>query len=219
MDMYTLPSLMHCASFTCASISIAASLCFAIPIIGAEIGKPLANKKVAILAADGFEESELLKPKAALEEAGATTEIVSLERMPIKGWDTDHWSGTVQVDKSVNEARADDYDALLLPGGVMSPDKLRMNAAAVKFVQGFTSKEKPVAAICHGPWTLINAGALQGKTVTSWPSLRKDIENAGGHWVDEEVVTDRTFVTSRKPADIPAFNRVMIGVFASGGHA
>lgn len=175
------------------------------------------NKKVAVLATDGFEQSELQKPVDALKEAGATVEIVSLKSGSIKGWDKD-WGDEVSVDKTVDSVKASDYDALVLPGGVMNPDTLRMNKDAVAFVSDFMSAKKPVAAICHGPWTLVEAGALKGRKVTSWPSLKTDIENAGGTWVDEEVVTDNGLVTSRKPADLPAFCKKMIEEIAEGPH-
>jgi len=171
--------------------------------------------RVAILAADGFEESELLEPKKALEAAGAKTSIVSPEEGQVKGWSEKQWGKSLPVDMSLNSAKAEQFDALLLPGGVMNPDKLRMNADAVKFVKAFVDEGKPVAAICHGPWTLIEAGAVRGRKVTSWPSLKTDIRNAGGTWTDEEVVVDKGLVTSRKPADIPAFNREMIRLFSS----
>jgi protease I len=174
----------------------------------------LSGKKVAILATDGFEKAELFEPRRALEAAGAKTIVVSLKSGKIKAWDKDHWAEEVQVDEEVGNAATAEFDALLLPGGVMSPDKLRMDPAAVQFVKGFVDDDKPVAAICHGPWTLVEAEAVHGKKITSWPSLRTDIENAGGTWVDQEVVHDGNLITSRKPADIPAFNREMIEAFA-----
>lgn len=174
--------------------------------------------KVAILATNGFEQSELFEPKKALEEAGAEVSIVSLKSGEIKGWKDKDWGDTVSVDLTVEEAQADDFDALQLPGGVMNPDHLRMDEKAVAFVRGFFEAGKPIAAICHAPWTLINAGAVNGKTVTSWASLRKDLENAGAKWVDEEVVVDNGLVTSRKPDDLPAFNEKMIEEFAEGIH-
>lgn len=174
--------------------------------------------KVAILATDGFEQSELFEPKKALEEAGAEVSIVSLKTGEIKGWNHTDWGNSIDVDLTVDEANAEDFDALQLPGGVMNPDKLRMDENAVKFVKAFFDAGKPVAAICHAPWTLIEAGVVNGKTVTSWASLRKDLENAGAKWVDQEVVTDNGLVTSRKPDDIPAFNEKMIEEFAEGVH-
>jgi protease I len=182
----------------------------------------MANKldglKVAILAADGFEQSELFEPRKALEEAGASVSIISLESGEIKGWNEKNWGDSTVVDLTVDEANAEDFDALQLPGGVMNPDKLRMNGQAVAFVKSFFEAGKPVAAICHAPWTLIEADVVRGRTVTSWASLRTDLENAGAKWVDQEVVVDNGLVTSRKPADIPAFNRKMIEEFAEGIH-
>jgi len=178
----------------------------------------LEGLKVAILATDGFEQSELFEPKKALEEAGASIAIVSLKSGEIKGWNEKNWGDSVAVDLTVDEASAEDFDALQLPGGVMNPDKLRMNEKAVNFVKSFFDAGKPVAAICHAPWTLVEAGVVKGKTVTSWASLRTDLENAGAKWVDQEVVTDNGLVTSRNPGDIPAFNRKMIEEFAEGVH-
>jgi protease I len=177
------------------------------------------NIKVAVLATDGFEQSELQKPVEALKEAGATVEIVSLKSGSIKGWKDKNWGDEVSVDKTVDSVKADDYDALVLPGGVMNPDTLRTNKDAITFVSSFMSAKKPVAAICHGPWTLVEAGAVKGRKLTSWPSLKTDIENAGGTWVDEEVVTDNGLVTSRKPADLPAFCKKMIEEIAEGPHS
>ena len=178
--------------------------------------KELEGKKIAILATDGFEQAELVEPRKALREAGAKTEIVSLHDGKIKGWNENDWGEEVNVDLIVDKANAGDYDALVLPGGVMNPDKLRMNETAVAFVKAFVDAAKPVAAICHGPWTLIEAGGVRGRTLTSWPSLKTDIENAGGTWVNEEVAMDAGLVTSRKPADLPAFNQRMIEQFAIG---
>jgi len=175
----------------------------------------LTGKTIAILATDGFEQSELLKPQAALQEAGAKTVIVSLKGGEIKGWSEQNWGQTVSVDLTVDEAKAADFDGLLLPGGVMNPDKLRMNPKAVEFAQAFFKAHKPIAAICHGPWLLVEAGIVKGRTLTSWPSLKTDIANAGGKWVDREVVSDSDIVTSRKPDDIPAFNRAMIAALAA----
>jgi len=177
----------------------------------------LQGKRVAILVADGFEQSELLEPKKALEAAGAKTSIISPEDGSVKGWSEKQWGKSLPVDVPLNSATADNFDALLLPGGVMNPDKLRMTPAAVQFVKAFTDAGKPVAAICHGPWTLVEAGAVRGRKLTSWPSLQTDIRNAGGTWTDEAVVVDKGLVTSRKPADIPAFNREMIRMFAQSG--
>jgi protease I len=174
--------------------------------------------RVAILATDGFEQSELFEPKKALEEAGATVQIVSLQAGEIKGWNHTNWGTSIDVDLTIEEAAAADFDALQLPGGVMNPDKLRMNEKAVNFVKAFFDAGKPVGAICHAPWTLIEAGVVRGKTVTSWASLRTDLENAGANWIDKEVVVDNGLVTSRKPDDIPAFNKKIIEEFAEGVH-
>lgn len=174
----------------------------------------LQGKKVAILATNGFEQSELLEPRKALDQAGATTKVVSPIEGKIKGWNHQEWGQEVPVDLSLASANANEFDALLLPGGVMNPDRLRMDPQAVEFVKAFVQGGKPVAAICHGPWTLIEAGGVQGHTMTSWPSLKTDLKNAGANWVDKEVVQDGKLVTSRKPDDIPAFNREMIQMFA-----
>lgn len=178
----------------------------------------LEGRRIAILATDGFEQEELLEPRKALEEQGATTQVISPEKGKIRGWNKKDWGEEIPVDLDLNSASAEDFDALLLPGGVMNPDKLRMNKQAVEFVREFFADGKPVAAICHGPWMLVEAGAVGGRTLTSWPSLQTDIRNAGGSWVDQEVVVDEGLVTSRKPADIPAFNRKMIEEFADGWH-
>jgi protease I len=174
----------------------------------------LQGKTVAILATDGFEQVELTKPKQALEEAGARTQVVSPAERKIKGWDKKDWGEEVKVDVALKSADPAQYDALLLPGGVMNPDHLRMDHDAVKFVEHFIDHGKPVAAICHGPWTLVETGAVRGRTVTSWPSLKTDIRNAGGTWEDKEVVLSNGVVTSRNPDDIPAFNREMINLFS-----
>jgi protease I len=179
----------------------------------------LQGKTIAILATDGFEQSELVKPKKALEEAGARTQVVSPGGKKIRGWDKKDWGQEVPVDITLESADPAQYDALLLPGGVMNPDQLRMNPDAVRFVKHFLEQAKPVAAICHGPWMLVEAGAVRGRTITSWPSLKTDIRNAGGTWVDEEVVLSNGVVTSRKPDDIPAFNRQMIDLFSKGAGA
>ena len=178
----------------------------------------LRNHKVAIVVENGFEQVEMTEPRKALEQAGAKTEIVSPVQGKVKGWQHDHWGDEFPVDKSVDEARSEDYDALLLPGGVMNPDKLRRNEAVLNFVRGFFEAGKPVAAICHGPWTFIDAGVARGRRMTSWPSLQMDLRNAGVDWVDEEVVVDSGLVTSRKPADLPAFNQKIIEEFAEGVH-
>jgi protease I len=177
----------------------------------------LQGKTIAILATDGFEQSELEKPKKALEEAGAKTQVVSPTENKIKGWNMKDWGNEVQVDVPLKSANPQQYDALLLPGGVMNPDKLRMDPDAVRFVKSFFEANKPVAAICHGPWMLVEADEVRGRTVTSWPSVKTDIKNAGGTWVDKEVVVSSGVVTSRKPDDIPAFNREMIELFSKGG--
>ena len=179
----------------------------------------LQGKKVAILAADMFERVELEEPRKALDEAGATTEVVSLEEGEIQGFNHYDKADTFPVDKTVEEASASDYDGLLLPGGVGNPDTLRMDENAVSFVRDFFEQGKPVAAICHAPWILVEAGVVRGRKLTSWPTLQTDIRNAGGDWVDEEVVVDQGLVTSRKPDDIPAFNAKMIEEFAEGKHA
>jgi protease I len=173
---------------------------------------------VAALVDNGFEQVELVEPKKALEAAGATVHVVSPQSGKVKGWQHTKWGDEIEVDRVIEQARADEYDALLLPGGVMSPDRLRMNPAAVRFVKAFVDGGKPIAAICHGPWTLIETGAVRGRTMTSWPSLQTDLRNAGAKWVDQECVNDNGLVTSRKPDDIPAFNRKMIEEFAEGRH-
>jgi protease I len=174
----------------------------------------LKGLRVAILATDGFEQSELQDPKKALDQAGAETEVISLKNGEIRGWKHKEWGESVHVDRSLGAANPKDYGALVLPGGVMNPDALRMQPQAVSFVRAFFESGKPVAAICHGPWTIVETGAAKDYRMTSWPSLKTDITNAGGTWVDQEVVVDKTLVTSRKPDDIPAFNREMIALFA-----
>lgn len=178
----------------------------------------LDGKRVAILVADGFEQVELTEPRRALDEAGARTEIVSPSQGQVKGWNHTEWGDTFPVDVPLDGADPNGYDALLLPGGVLNPDKLRANPKAVQFVRAFFDQSKPVAAICHGPWTLIDAGVVRGRRMTSYESIQCDLKNAGARWVDEEVVTDNGLVTSRKPDDIPAFNRKMIEEFAEGRH-
>jgi protease I len=178
----------------------------------------LRNKRVAALVDNGFEQSELAEPKKALEAAGAKVDIVSPQDTRVKGWQHIKWGDEFSVDRKLEDVRADEYDALLLPGGVMNPDKLRANAKAVQFVKSFVDAGKPIAAICHGPWTLIEAGAVEGRRMTSWPSLATDLRNAGANWVDQECVVDNGLVTSRKPDDIPAFNKKMIEEFAEGTH-
>ncbi|MEJ7731707.1 MAG: type 1 glutamine amidotransferase domain-containing protein [Polyangiaceae bacterium] len=183
------------------------------------MGQKLDGKRVAILATDGFEQSELTSPKAALEKAGAEVEVVSLKAGKIKGWKHTDWGDEVAVDTELSMADAGSYDALVLPGGVMNPDKLRADDKAVAFVKAFVDAGKPIAAICHGPWTLIDAGAVKGRTMTSYPSIKTDLINAGAKWVDQEVVVDGGIVTSRKPDDLEAFNAKTIEEIAEGKHA
>ena len=177
------------------------------------------GKKVAILATDGFEQSELLEPKRLLEEAGANTTVVSIKDGQIKGWNHSDWGETVQAERLVGDCSVEEFDALMLPGGVINPDKLRMNEDAVEFVADFFEAGKPIGAICHGPWLLVEADVVSGCRVTSWPSLRTDLENAGADWVDEEVVVDQGLVTSRKPDDIPAFASKLIEEIREGVHS
>ncbi len=179
----------------------------------------LSEKKIAFLATDGFEQVELTKPWQAIEGAGATVELISLESGTIQGVNHDQKADTFDVDRTIDEVSADDYHGLVLPGGVFNPDALRVNDQAVSFVRDFFTQHKPVAAICHGPWTLIEADVVRGRRVTSWPSLRTDLINAGADWVDEECVCDQGLVTSRNPDDIPAFCAKAIEEFAEGKHA
>jgi protease I len=179
----------------------------------------LSGMKVAILAAEGFEEAELIEPKKALEAAGAEARVVSPARGEVQGWRHFDKGQRVKVDVPLDEADAADFDALMLPGGVANPDQLRTMPKAVQFVRAFFEAGKPVAAICHGPWTLVEAGVVRGRTLTSWPSLKTDLTNAGATWVDREVCVDHGLVSSRKPDDIPAFNRRMIEEFAEGAHS
>jgi protease I len=176
----------------------------------------LQGKKIAIVATDGFEQVELTEPKKALEAAGATVEVISPKSGQIKGWNHTEWGDNTKVDKTFDEAKPAEYDGLVLPGGQINPDKLRIEPKAVAFVNDFFNSGKPIGAICHGPWLLVEAGVLKKKTLTSWPSVRTDIRNAGGHWVDEEVVTDGNLTTSRKPDDLPAFNERLIREFSQG---
>jgi protease I len=178
----------------------------------------LEGLKVAILAAEGFEQVELVEPRKALDLAGARTQVVSPSAGEVQGWNHFDKGDKVKVDVALDEADAGAFDALLLPGGVANPDQLRVLPAAVAFIRAFFDAGKPVAAICHAPWTLIEAGVVAGRKLTSWPSLRTDLTNAGANWVDAEVVVDDGLVTSRKPADIPAFNQKMIEEFAEGPH-
>ncbi len=180
------------------------------------MGTKLEGKRIAFLATDGFEQSELLEPLKGLEEEGAECDVVSPKEGKIRGWKHGNWGDSVDVDVKLAEADADAYDALVLPGGVINPDKLRVIPEALAFVRKFFDAGKPIGAICHGPWTLIDAGCVEGKTMTSWPSVRTDLVNAGARWVDEEVVTDEGLVTSRKPDDIPAFTKKLIEEIAEG---
>ncbi|HJQ21336.1 MAG TPA: type 1 glutamine amidotransferase domain-containing protein [Gemmatimonadaceae bacterium] len=182
------------------------------------MARDVRGKRVAILATDGFEQSELMEPRNALMAAGAVTKVISPTTGKIRGWQHKNWGEEIGVDLPLEEARAQDFDALLLPGGVMNPDRLRTNEKAVRFVQEMFAAGKPVAAICHGPWLLVEADVVRGRTVTSWPSLKTDLRNAGADWVDREVVTDEGLVTSRKPADIPAFTAKMLEEFGEGIH-
>ena len=179
----------------------------------------LTGKRIAILATDGFEQSELEKPRDALHDAGADTDVISPKERSIRGWDEDNFGGSIPVDVGLDDADPEDYDGLLLPGGVMNPDKLRLEPKAVEFVRAFFAEGKPVAAICHGPQLLIEADVVRGRKLTSYPSVKTDLINAGANWVDQEVVVDNGLVTSRKPDDIPAFNAKMIEEFAEGRHA
>jgi protease I len=168
------------------------------------------GKKIAILATDGYEQVELTDPKKNLEQAGATVDVISIKKGQIKGWDKTDWGKSVKVDYLVSEVKPADYDGLVLPGGQINPDKLRTDQGAVSFIREFVESGKPVAAICHGPWGLIEADVVKGKTVTSWPSVHTDLKNAGANWVDKEVVQDGNLITSRKPEDIPAFSNKFI---------
>jgi protease I len=183
------------------------------------MAQQLRGKKVAVLVTHGFEQVELTEPKKALVNEGAEVDIVSPEPGQVRGWSHTEWGDTFKVDRVLTEVRADEYDALLLPGGVLNPDKLRIEPKAVAFVKAFVDSGKPIAAICHGPWTLIEAEGVRGRKMTSYPSLRSDLKNAGATWVDQEVAVDRGLVTSRRPDDIPAFNRKMIEEIAEGVHA
>jgi protease I len=174
----------------------------------------LNGKRVAMLVADGFEQVEMTEPRRALEAAGANVEIVSPKAGRVKGWESKEWGDDFDVDVVLSSADVEDYDALVLPGGVMNPDKLRAMPEARAFVRAFADAGKPIAAICHGPWTLIDAGVADGKRMTSWPSLQTDLVNAGATWVNQEVVVDGLLVTSRKPDDLAAFNREMVALIA-----
>ncbi len=170
--------------------------------------------KVAILVTDGFEQVELTEPQKALDGAGAETKIVSPNKDKVRGWKFKEWGDELPVDVPLDQASPEQFDALLLPGGVINPDRLRMQPQAVEFVKSFFAANKPVAAICHGPWSVIEAGSARGRRIASWPSLETDLRNAGAEWMDQEVVVDGNLVSSRKPDDIPAFNREMIKLFA-----
>jgi protease I len=183
------------------------------------VADKLQGKRVAFLATDMVEQVELTEPWKAVQDEGASPELVSLEEGEIQGFNHYDKADTFTVDRTVEEASADDYDALVIPGGVGNPDAMRMNENAVEFTRQFFEQGKPVGVICHGPWMLVGAGVVRDRTVTSWPSLRTDIRNAGGNWVDEEVVVDQGLVTSRKPDDLPAFNEKIIEEFAEGRHA
>jgi protease I len=176
----------------------------------------LEGKKVAIVVTDGFEQVEMTEPRKALDQAGASTKIVSLKSGKIQGMHHDEKGDKFDVDLTVEEARPDDFDALMIPGGLFNPDQLRADENVLAFTRHFFDEGKPVAAICHGPWVLVDAEVVQGRTLTSWPNIKTDIKNAGGNWVDKEVVVDNGLVTSRKPEDIPAFNRKMIEEFCEG---
>lgn len=179
----------------------------------------LKGRHVAILATEGVEQSELTAPMEALRDAGATVDLISLNKNGIRAWNEKNWGDTFDVDSQIEDANPDHYDSLVLPGGVMNPDRLRMNEQAVSFVKSFFEQGKPVAAICHAPWLLVEADVVRGRKVTSWPSLQTDLRNAGADWVDQEVVTDNGLVTSRKPQDLPAFCRKMIEEIAEGSHS
>lgn len=178
----------------------------------------LQGKRIAIVVTDGFEESELTEPKRALESAGARAEIVAPKEGSVRAWTEKNWGKDYPVDQTLRSAKPEEYDALVLPGGVINPDKLRINQDAISFIRHFVEEGKPIGAICHGPWTLINAEGVEGRRVTSWGSLRKDLENAGAEWVDETVVVDQGLVTSRNPSDIPNFNKKLIEEIREGAH-
>lgn len=182
------------------------------------MAQKLNGKKVAILVAQGFEQVEMTEPRQALDQAGAQTLLISPEQGRVRAWNHTDWGQTFDVDMPLRQADAGDFDALLIPGGVMSPDHLRLQPEAVELVREFFAAGKPVASICHGPWLLAEADVIRGRTVTSYPSIRTDLENAGAHWVDQQAVTDQGLVTSRNPDDLPAFCRAMIEEFAEGRH-
>ncbi|MBA3548540.1 MAG: type 1 glutamine amidotransferase [Nannocystis sp.] len=176
----------------------------------------LSGQKIAILVTNGFEQVELTEPREALQDVGAEADIVSPEKRSVKAWKSTDWGDSFEVDVALAKARPENYQALLLPGGVLNPDSLRTDEDAIAFIRHFVTEGKPIAAICHGPWTLIEAGAASGRMMTSYPSLRTDLRNAGAHWVDEPVVVDRGLVTSRNPGDLKVFNKKMIEVFVAG---
>jgi protease I len=182
------------------------------------MAQEISGKTIAILATDGFEQSELIEPKKALEQAGATVHVISPKEGKIRGWDRTDWGQEVPVDVALEKAKPEDYGGLVLPGGQINPDKLRLEPKAVAFVKAFFQAGKPVGAICHGPWLLVEADVARGRTVTSYPSIRTDLKNAGAEWVDREVVVDEGLVTSRMPDDLPAFNAKIIEEFAEGRH-
>lgn len=179
----------------------------------------LKDKRVAIITENGFEEEELTSPKKALEEAGAKVDIISPQKDKVKAWAHDHWSIDLPVDVPIEKAKVEDYDALVIPGGVLNPDQMRINKHCVEFAQQFLESGKPVAAICHGPQLLIETGMIEGRTMTSYPAIKTDLLNAGVLWVDKEVVVDNGLVTSRSPKDLPAFNKKMIEEIKEGQHA
>lgn len=178
------------------------------------MAKALNGLSVAILVADGFEQVEMTEPRKALEEAGARVQLISPTEEKVKGWNHTKWGDEFPVDIPLDQSDAVNFDALVLPGGVMNPDRLRITPRAIEFVKAFVTAGKPIAAICHAPWTLIDAGAVRGRTLTSWPSLRADLTNAGARWVDRDVVNDANLITSRKPDDLPVFNKAMIDLFS-----
>ena len=178
-------------------------------------GETLSGFRVAVLATDGFEQSELIEPRHALKEAGADTEVISIKGGKVHGWSNKEWGNEVDVDQVLDEADPKDYDGLVLPGGVINADALRMQPKAVAFVKSFVDAGKPIGVICHGAWVLIEAGGVRGHRLTSWPSLRSDLQNAGAKWVDEEVVIDGQLVSSRNPGDLPAFNRELLRLFGT----
>jgi protease I len=179
----------------------------------------LHGKKIAFIATEGVEEAELTEPWKAVEEAGARPELISIEDGEVQAWQHFDKGGSFKVDKTIEDARPEDYDGLVLPGGVANPDRLRTDENVVSFIRDFAASGKPIGVICHGPWTLIEAGVVDGRRMTSWPSLQTDLRNAGANWVDEEVVVDQGLVSSRKPDDLPAFNAKIVEEFAEGRHA